>query len=531
MLEVHLKHVIFTRVEKAYSPRGVSGYQVVYQSPSLGAGTAEIEKYVQCFLINKQQMNRYQFFWTTKDQAVCTKSVSLISPDREVIDRDQRDAFLTHALVLSREDFARVRNDPFAVFEAAESLGLLTESVQQLVWYLRTTPPPEQISVSTRTQAVYPLDGWSKEELQRLYRLVEAAPVLNEQNKSILMITADPAETYRLLSSLLILLPLDERAACTFDTFVDNCTPSAGSFWTIGGTRALNNSNFVSMRLSERQIAPVKPGDAESAYSTWFSYALQRAESFAQLNEDLYSAQLVAEAFKAHQALPERLPSERVLHTFRHLHGQTIDASLGRTLASVMARPLAEVITPALYDYLPLSTVFSLASQGTCDRQVLAGIVYSWFLKTLPAWKEWEDVLEFATQVGYAPLLLLASLKARPRPFKSYEKIQLQAIQALLDSGILSQVLTDLSGGAQPAPANEAPVWHSIVSDEEFQTLIHALLQQKVGNLLSEPSCVQRVAFLQNRKIVLDLAKAAAASQNTAPEFVQTLQQHPLYAK
>src|SRR5258708_1010220 len=220
MPDVHMQHVIFTRVEKPYSPNGFSGYQIIYQSPSLGAETAQIEKRVQCFLANKQQFNRYQFFWTAQGQAVFTRSVSLLSPDQEVIDRNQRDAFLVHALVMCREDFASLRNDPFAVFEAAEHIHLLMENVEQIV-SLKTASPLEKIAIPMRKQAVYFPNDWSREEIQNLYRLGEAAPALNEQKKSLLMIAADPAEMFWLLSWLLILLPPDERAACTFDTFTD----------------------------------------------------------------------------------------------------------------------------------------------------------------------------------------------------------------------------------------------------------------------------------------------------------------------
>lgn len=536
MPDVQIAHVIFTRVEKLYSPHGYNGYQIIYQSPSLGAETAQIEKYVQCFLANKQQMKRYQFFWTAQGQAVFTKSVSLLSPDREVIDRDQRDAFLAHALVVSQEHFARVRNDPFAILEAAEKMHLLAENVEQIVSYLRKAPPPEQIAVPIRKQAAYLPQGWSKEEILNLYGLGEAAPALNEQKKSILMITADPDETFKLLSCLLLLLPPAERAACTFDTFVDNCVPSAGSFWTIGGTRSINNTSFVPMRLAERKAAPVKKSSHGSAYSAWFSYALQHAESFAQLNEDLYSAQVVAEAFKTQKALPDEPLNESVLHTFHLMNKQAVDSSLHNALAAVVDKHIAEAILPSLGAYLSFSALLSIAAQGTCNSRLLAKIIYPWLLHEQPEWKGWEDVLKFAERAEYAPLLLLASVKARsPWPFINYEKLHQQAVQALLDSGRLPQVLDDLLGGAQQVPAslaagNNAPARRFELSDEEFQMVVNALFQQNAGNLL-QASCVQRVASLQSRKIVLGLAKAAGASKNVAPAFVQALHQHPLYSR
>lgn len=534
MPEVHLDHVLFTRVEKAYSPRGSSGYQIVYQSPVLGAETvAQIEKQVQCFQANRQQLIRYQFFWTASGQAVCTRTVSLPSPDREVIDRDQRDAFLTHALILNQADFARIRNDSFALFAAAEQNQILAGQVELLVHYLRIAPPPDRLDVPIRTRANF-LPGSSQEELFQFYRLLEAAPVLARQRQSLLMIAPDPGDIFRLLSSMLILLPGTERAACTFDTFADGCSPVPGNFWAIGSTRPLNQSGFLPMRLDQRQIAQVRPGGQDSLYTAWFLHVLQEPDSLARLNEDLYTAQLIAESFKARQALPDQPLSEHALATFRRLHSQSIDASFVKALATVMEKRLAEAFAPSFFASLSLTSALSIAATGFCEMQSLTGMMYRWFLQAQPAWKEWDDVLDVASRAASAPLLLLASLKAHPRPFKNYGKLQFQAVQVLLDSGHLPQVLAELSSSAPAisglSTTNGEPLpVQAVLNDEEFQALMLTLLQQKAGHFLQAP-CVQRAGRLQQRKIVLNLAKAAAG-QGAAPEFVAALQQHPLYGK
>lgn len=529
MPDVRLQHVIFTRVEKAYSPNGYSGYQIVYQSPSLGAGAAQIEKRIQCFQANKQQLNRYQFFWIGQEQAVCTRSISLIAPDPEVIDRDQRDAFLVHALVMSRADFATLRNDPFVVFETAENAHMLIESVPQMLSYLRKeTPLPEQVTIPVRKQiAVLPTD-WSNEQIQQLYRLGEAASRLSEQKKSVLMIADHPADMFRLLNWLLILLPPEERAACTFDTFVDSCTPSAGSFWAIGGTKMISNSGLLPMRLAEHAVAQVRHNTEPSAYTLWFSQALQRGLD--SLNADLYSAQVVAEAFKSGKALPNEVLSGSALQTFLQLHRQTIDASLSKILAAVMEKSLAEAFLPRLSVALDQQHQLSIAAQGTCEPRVLANIMYYWLLNESPEWKKWEDVLKFAERAEDASLLLLASLKARPMlsmlPFMGYEKQRQRAIQALLATGKLPIVISELLGGQQPQ-VRPFMMSYMQLSDDEFQMLVTALLQQNAGQFLQD-LCVQRVARLQNPKMVQGLLKAVTAAKNAAPEFVQTCQNHPL---
>jgi hypothetical protein len=513
MPEVQLDHVLFARVEKPYSPRGSSGYQVVYQSPTLGSETAGIEKQVQCFQINRHHLVRHQFFWTASGQAVCTHTVSLIAPDREVVDRDQRDAFLVHALVLSRADFARIHNDPFALFAAAEQLQVLAGQVEQLVQYLRVAPPPARLSVPTRTPAASQL-ARSAAEIRQLYRLAAAAAQVTGQKQSIQMIAPDPGEIFRLLSSLLLLLPNDERAACTFDTFADGCSPLPGSYWTIGCTRPLNQGGFLPMRLAERQIAQIRPTGPDSLYTTWFLHMLQDPASQAWLHEDLFTAQVIAESFAAHRALPDLPLSERALHSFCQLHRPFIDASCGSALASLMEKRLAEACTPVLLASLPLSGLLTIAATGTCDLQFVAGLLYTWFLQAQPVCKDWDDVLDVASRAGSAPLLLLASLKAPSRLFKQYGRLVEEAIEALLSSGALPAVLAELVVSPQ-------------LSDEEFQTLVLALLRQQAGHLLQAP-CMQRASLLHERKIVRSLAKA---SQEVAPAFAAVLRQHALYGK
>ncbi len=526
MPDVQIAHVIFTRVEKNYSSRGYSGYQIVYQSPSLGDEIAQIEKLVQCFSVNKQEMNRYQFFWTANKQAVFTKSISLLAPDKDVIDRNQRDAFLVHALVVSQEHFALVNNDPFAMFEAAENMHLLTENVGQLVAYLRTAPPPELIQVPVRTQ-IAPLEQeWSKDEIQIFYEIGEAAPLLSEQKKSILMIAAHPDAIFQLLSSLLILLPPSERAACTFDTFVDNCMPSAGSFWTLGNIRSINNSSLVPMYLAEHKLPALKKSGGGSAYALWFSSVLQNVESFEQLREDLAVGQIVAEAFKAQRALPGEPLKEEMLQSFYRVNQQEIDARFYAALTTVVEKRIVEAIFPSLHAHISLTDRLNTAASGTCSGRELAKIIYRWLINEQSEWKGWEDILKFALQVQYVPLALLASIKARsPWPFMSHEKLLSQAVQALLEAGTLPDVLEDFFGDEHDDSSRRLQL-----KDEEFQMVVNALLQQNAGKLL-QPSCVKRVASLQSRKVVLALAKAAIASNNVAPEFLQALQDHTLYTR
>jgi len=519
MPNLAVKHLVFTRVEPAYSPRRTAGYQTIYYSQDLEPEVEQIEKRLQCYqqsITPGEQRIRYQFFWSERRQVVLSKSLTLFSPDRQVIDREGRNAFLAHALIFSQADFASLRNDPFAVFDAAEQAPWFVQSVSQIA-ALPTSELTKHMEVAPRTQPTHLPTGWSPQEVHQLYTLGEAAPTLNAQKKALLMVASDPVETFQLLRALFLLLPPAERAACTFDTYVDSCMPPAGTFWTLGATKVLSNSNLLPMRLEEHRAASFKYVLPPSMYAAWLTNALYQSPNFEALSNELYSAQIVAEAFQNRQALPDEPLSAHALQTIADLNQAAIKTSLQRALSAVSEKSLAEILLSQLAFSFSQAEILTMAAQGSCNPARLAPILYRWCLQNRPEWKKWEDVLKFAEKAENAPLLLLSSLKAHPgRLFVNYEKQQLQALQFLQENANLSPVLDELT--ASP-----------LLNDEEFQSLVQALLRQKLGAFLAG-SCIQRASTLQNAKVVQSLYKAVIAEKKepVAPEFGQILQHHPL---
>lgn len=51
-----------------------------------------------------------------------------------------------------------------------------------------------------------------------------------------------------------MLIPPEERAACTFDTCVDSCYPAAGAFWAVGSSKGKSNPGFLPIRLIEQRL-------------------------------------------------------------------------------------------------------------------------------------------------------------------------------------------------------------------------------------------------------------------------------------
>lgn len=259
---IPIHHVIFTRVERTYSPRNTSGYQIVYHSDALVREVAQIEKRLQCFETGKRGSERYQFFWTDRNQAVLARTVPLLHPDPEVIDSGRRDAFLAHALVIGQDAFAAVRNDPFAVFEAANKAKLFAEEADQLVAYLHAEPADKlDTPHRKRSDVAYLLDYWPADQLARLFHLGMQAPVMSRQSQSLLLLSENQETLYDLLSLLLMLIPSPTRVSCTFDTFVDGCYPSAGSVWAMGSSKDRPHPGLLPIRLQEQRLVFKGGGD------------------------------------------------------------------------------------------------------------------------------------------------------------------------------------------------------------------------------------------------------------------------------
>lgn len=535
MPDIRIKHVIYTRVEHPYSPNNISGYQIVYQSPSLGSETSEIERHLQCFQPNGQLIERYQFFWTQKDQAVLTRSVPLFKPDREIIDRDQRDAFLAHALVLKREDFAQVRNDPFAIFEAAEHSQLFARNEQHVLMYRKQAPPELLTAAIRQKQADNALSKWPKNEMQRLYQLGLQAPTMVQQKLSLLMLTTNPDEVYMLLSALLMLLLPYERAGCTFDTFVDGCLPSAGTFWAMGSARQVNNPGFLPIDLAERQVHIKRESDDSAdpkvrAYSAWLLHTLQSGTVFEEFNEEVFSAQLIAEAFLEKKALQAAHLNSRALRHFYEANAQSIHHVLLQIFARYFDEYLAAKILPVFLKSLLLQETLSTAAQATFAKDKLAWILYYWLLNEPAEFEYWEEMLKFAEQAAYPPLLLMASLKARSKvPFLNYEKLQEKAIGALIAEKKLVAVLHELLSQERASlmtqtQSSRAPSVGFALSDAECLALISALLQNNAGEALDN-LFVQRVSLFQNKRALRALAKTIKKVPHVPSEFIKAVEQ------
>jgi hypothetical protein len=531
-----VQHLLFSRVEAAYSPQGRNGYQVVHQSTSLSKESAQqIEKRMQCFQTNERDIERYQFFWTDQGQAVITKSV-LVEPDREVIDRDARpDAFIAHALILGKEAFLRIRNDPFAVIAAAEANHVFAEDVEQLVQYIREEPPTDQLAVTIRRlPAVEPPAAWSVQFLYDLYGLAQDAASLVQRKESLQFISVSTDDITDLLNLTLFMLEAHERPACTFDTHIDNCTPPPGIFWAIGGTRRVSGTGIHAIYVDEPRIeAKIASQLSPKAtpYSAWMRHSLTSYAELSEVIPELYPAQVVAEGFAKHSALPEELLEERVLMNFREANRTLVDAATETGLKMQVDTRIVEDFLPSIRRYLSAQEVLSAAAREQFEPRSLGEGIYRWIVKEQPGFNQWSGLRKLAQTAGYPPLLFLVSAKSRSwNPFDHSDALRIQALDTLEENQI-SIVLGELHTLLSPADFVTEKTADVVgryfltqsISDEAFGDLLKAILKHGGAPYLDD-GYVQRVRQIRNTKVASSLAKAVKKVDGVSHSLIEAIE-------
>jgi len=458
MPDLSVSHLIYTRVESAYSSKSSSGFQVTYVSPDIRADEAEIERMVQCSSLSRWHHEtgtpEYRYFWTQNGSVVIAQTAP-IPGDQTVIDKAKdRDGshFVVHAIVLKSEQFARVRNDPFAVIEAALDASVFTDSVELLVQYVREAPPPSIVPVPRRKELVDGLpDGWKK-DLDKLALLAQGASDLTSRKQSLLLLSDDSSRVYSLLSTILYLMDVESRITCTFSTYVDGCWPPAGAYWAVGARSRSSGGSFTTMEVSSDAIAIPNTTSSPKAspYSMWWRKNLKNYAEFSVGMPEIYTAQTAAESLAARRVLPTDDPlSERALTTFREVNLEHYKSGMMRALAAVLGKSLTAQSFDALVISLSIERLINMGATESVMAADIAPDIYLWALAHSGEIKGWGDVLKFAQTAAFDPLIVLAGSKMPTNLITSLSGSKAfsashQALDRLVQRGESTPVLEEL---------------------------------------------------------------------------------------
>jgi hypothetical protein len=271
------EQLLFTRVEAEFSPRRVNGFQTVWASPGLATeAVRQIEKHVQCW----QPFSggrRLQFFILSGGHVALARSEPVVG-DPAIVGRRQSGLFGTHCLVLEREAFARVDNNPFAVFDS----GLPVTPVERMISELGTitsSMPYREIQIGKPRKAAAP---WASGEAMKLFDFATEAATLRRQ-RQIVLVDGSPAEVEDTLRLVFELLPRRKRLACTFTSSLAFCPIDRDAFWAVGGPIESSETTMVRVDAASRHVVAsgatalsdttgAKLGDL---YGSWLRRALR----------------------------------------------------------------------------------------------------------------------------------------------------------------------------------------------------------------------------------------------------------------
>jgi hypothetical protein len=299
MPDINADQMIFTRVERSWSPRSFAGYQTVHRSSGIDDTTMKaVESVIQTLPQTAQARSvgerRRQFFRVNTDHFVIAHT-TVIDPHPEITDRNRRGAFLVHCVLVPSDTFTWLRDNPFEIFDqvsfvsSAEEMRDRFGQCQERIEPLKLRPGGEY----RRNDA-----DWS-DQARALYELAFKASDLMKAGERV-QLTGPEEAVFQTLRVLFYLCP-NGRRHLTFDTLTDGRTMRPETFWAIGlpenesrsrtSSPTIDCSNHKVVRGAADVTLPKDP------QHLWLDQALneQPLDQVAELAEDV---QRVAEAIK-----------------------------------------------------------------------------------------------------------------------------------------------------------------------------------------------------------------------------------------
>lgn len=403
-----VNQLLYTRVEARYSPQGVAGFQTVYHS-GLGAQTIrEIERRIRCFRSDEYDSERLQFFYTSQRLVVLSKT-RLIDSDPIIVDKSQRSGiFLTHCLILTPQSYhIHLDNDPFLLFD---SFPFLSNARTMIETFSSTTGEIAPAEVTTKFDKQFRFDHIIlREAMVLVSRFLEVGRGEDDDIDTFIL-RGSPAELTQKLRIVFELLPIAERAKCTFDTFGDSCNQKQGSFFIVGSQR-LSEKAYNVRKTYPRMTAKKPDSDDSFAYKAWIDNVITRFDSIQTpidllIDLALNIRELVYSSQEPYQVDPGAL---RVL--WQIYDDQQILETIHVGLQARLGDNLSNLLTKHIYDKLDSRLLAYVVVKRDFDVPEIAEIIFRWIGHTPRYISEydWERLRSYARQTGNCRLLFVSA--------------------------------------------------------------------------------------------------------------------------
>jgi len=343
--------VIYTNVEKKLSATGRDGYQIWLKTPDFLDEREETE--IQSRLSDYEERKdgavakdelpaRHVFFSLSSGRSVIARTVPLNQTDE--FKRGGR--FYSHALVMDREAFWKLDNDPFAVLD-------------QFTFHNSLDDGQNNGDMSKGVIPVALLDGKTRSPESPVLsreKLAGVLPVLlrtcQGEKPLILGVTASPLRLLSFLRQLFAWLPISLRGKCSFDTLSTGKTLTQLPF-SIAGLPATLLRRYPNLLVYDlgKQAFPVAPAlNSASSFEQWLTNELKLNESPPGLERNEAAYQL-GSALDGGVLQPERLQGVEPILFEQIVCSDNGIPKLERLLWPRLQTDVGEALAPLIYSH------------------------------------------------------------------------------------------------------------------------------------------------------------------------------------
>jgi hypothetical protein len=271
MKRLEAAQVVYGNVEAARSARRQGGFQVLFRSSSHLTEddvTREIEP--RLFLdVEVGQQTKRVFSVIGGDRIVLAQVIPVAGTD----EHGRHGLYFGHALVFSKNDFRKVDNNPFLIFDSFPFFTSIDEAIAR-GGNDRGDIPLVSISFPRRiTQDEY--DGLSREQLFELTRFSRRLLKSTEHGSS-LVFYGNAGNVFDILRDMFFLLPTQLRFRCSFDTLFAGGNYGKTPYFAFG--LPLDHSRdrrFAGFDVERGELSPAVGPASLTSYDLWLKWMLK----------------------------------------------------------------------------------------------------------------------------------------------------------------------------------------------------------------------------------------------------------------
>lgn len=415
MMQIIAEQMIYASVNSRFSPAnpvGRSGYQVVHRSDGLSNAEAELLTQFVASCDGELPSVRWQYR-LLPDQRCVVARTEYAPPVNDIC--DGRGTLLSHCLIVSQEDFASVKNSPFALIDAFPTLAGLDEMISRF-GIATGAAPTAQLQIGDGPDSALQPDAHPS-RFGQLVTLAFCAQELVASDRH-LNIFGPKEQAEGLLRVAFSLLPPASRIHCTFDTHADGIR-TGSDCWAAcrkeqNTVNAALNLNAESGQLATDWAEPSR--QVQSMYSQWLLHALSSNAPIQATMCLAPEAQGISDAIACGRPLCLDDYDDAFLDAFATCNKDKLLRLFHERLIASTSGRIADDIREAFLLERPPRDLLML----TCDAVASAAMLNHWHLQLVDAsdhhWQQDDwDALQRSAKLAQDGKLLFLCAVLRPK--------------------------------------------------------------------------------------------------------------------